>query len=213
MQLSFVRPAAQWYDARSRESRHALRRCGLTNPRWIYATVRMDDAQTLAFVDALGFVRVPALDFEDPQRPLAAITRDHGVGGVIAGTRDLVYRDLGLEPPAAFDRRDAVRRALRDFHDSVALSANPLAQGTGTTQRAEHVRARVIAALDIAFGSRPDDRLTRAVIERGYFDADGGHDRAQRELFMSRTTYFRRASTGLDRITVAIDSLTDSIST
>ena len=90
-----------------------ITRCGLANPRWIYATVLSDDAQTLAFVGALGFVRVPELDVDDPRRPLTSIVRDHGPGGVMAGTRDLVYRDLGLEPPTAFDNRDAVRQALR----------------------------------------------------------------------------------------------------
>ena len=181
-----------------------ITRCGLANPRWIYASVGADDQQTMSFVEALGFVRVPELDLADETRPVISILRDHGAGGVVAGTRDLVYRDLGLEPPTAFDNRDAVRQALRDYHDSVALANNPLARGAGALPRAETVRALVLAALDLAFGARDDDQLTRSVIERGYIQPDGGHDRAQRELFMSRTTYFRRSSAGVDRIAAAI---------
>jgi len=45
--------------------------------------------------------------------------------------RDLRRRVLGLEPPTAFDNRDAVRQALRDYHDSIALAKNPLARGAG----------------------------------------------------------------------------------
>jgi len=192
-----------------------ITRCGLSNPRWIYASVVSQDVQTLEFVGALGFVRVPELDHNDPRRPLTSIVRDHGPGGVVAGTRDLVYRDLGLQPPTAFDNREAVRQALRDYHDSIALANNPLARGAGALPRAETVRALVLAALDLAFGARDDDQLTRSVIERGYIRPDGGHDRAQRELFMSRTTYFRRSSVGVDRIAAAIKPplTTDSIPT
>ncbi|MCY7300523.1 MAG: hypothetical protein LH616_15090, partial [Ilumatobacteraceae bacterium] len=181
-----------------------ITRCGLANPRWIYASVAADDTPTLAFVGALGFVHVPELDVTDHRRPLITIVRDHGPGGVMARTRDLVYRDLGLEPPTSFDNRDAVRQALRDYHDSIALAKNPLARGAGALPRAETVRALVLSALDLAFGDRDDDQLTRSVIERGYIQPDGGHDRAQRALFMSRTTYFRRSSAGVDRIAAAI---------
>lgn len=181
-----------------------IARCGLSNPRWLYAFVAPNDASTMAFVCALGFVRVPELDLDDPQRPLLSMVLDHGPGGVLAGTRDLVYRDLGLEAPPTLDTRDAVRQALRDYHDSIALAENPLAHGEGVLPRAERVRALVLSAIDEAFGTREDDRLTRSVIERGYLQPDGGHERARRELFMSRTTYFRRSSVGVDRIAAAI---------
>lgn len=108
-----------------------------------------------------------------------------------------IHRELGLPPPAArLDPQevgaDVVREALRAFHDPLALAACPLARGTTTATRAASVRRVLTDAVDRAFGATPDAELHRAVLRRGYLDADGSHARAQVDLHVSRSAYFRR---------------------
>ena len=46
-------------------------------------------------------------------------------------------------------------------------------------------------ALVEAFGPTEPDQLLRRAIERTYLDPDGGHGIAQRELHMSRSSFYR----------------------
>jgi hypothetical protein len=89
---------------------------------------------------------------------------------------------------------------LRSFHDPGALAASPLARGGSANQRAESVRRLLRDAVDSAFGDSRDEVLQRAVIEHAYLDPGGGHEVAAEELYMSRTTYFRRLRIAVDRV-------------
>ena len=55
-------------------------------------------------------------------------------------------------------------------------------------------------AIDAAFGESYDEDLQRRIIERGYFDPQGGHERAAMELNVSRATYFRRLRRASERV-------------
>jgi hypothetical protein len=109
-----------------------------------------------------------------------------------------------MSPPRSAERHeraaDAVRDALRSFHDPVALAASPLGRGMKSEERAESVRELLREAVDSTFGDSPDQRLLRAAVQRGYLDPAGGHSRAMLELNVSRTTYFRRLADGSERV-------------
>ena len=118
-----------------------------------------------------------------------------------------VLATLGVEAPA--EDRDAlcvavVRDALRAFHDPLTLAASPLARGAGPDERAASVRRRLAAGIERAFGATPDEQLQRAVLERGYLDADRGHGPAARELHLSRSAYFRRLATATERLALLL---------
>lgn len=178
--------------------------CGIPNVRCFYGAVDASSPAARRLSAAIGAVRVPELDVADGERTVECHVLDHGPGGLIGTARALVYRDLGLPPPApvpdAGPGADAVRDALRAFHDPVALAASPLARGAGAAARAESVRALLRAATAAAFGDSDDERLQRRIVERGYLDPDGGHGRAAHELRLSRTTYFRRLATASARV-------------
>jgi hypothetical protein len=131
-------------------------------------------------------------------------SRDWGAGGVLGFLRDCVYRELGLPPPATGTptevAAETVREALRCFRSASRLAANPLARGGAERERAESVRRLVRNAVAETFGDSPSERLLHAVVVRGYLAADGGHERAQLELYVSRTTYFRRLGEASARV-------------
>lgn len=181
----------------------ATLRCGLPNVRWFYGPVDSRDPRARGLAEAIGARHVPELDVTDGERRIECHVADHGPDGVIGNVRAMVYRDLGMVPPAvarpAVDDQD-VRQALRSFHDPVALAASPLARGSAAAARADSVRALLQRALAGAFGESADERLQRATIERGYLDRGAAHGRAMRELNLSRTTYFRRLAAATARI-------------
>lgn len=95
-----------------------------------------------------------------------------------------------------------VRLALRRYHRPLDLARNALAPPAGTpTERAAAVRAVLHAAVDEGFGGSADERLLAETIRRGYFDPDGGHERAALDLNVSRATYFRKLREACDRVT------------
>lgn len=55
-------------------------------------------------------------------------------------------------------------------------------------------------AIDEVFGESDTDQLLRRAIERTYLDADGGHGTAQRELHMSRSSFYRHLQRARDRL-------------
>ena len=62
------------------------------------------------------------------------------------------------------------------------------------------MRRLLLGAVDGAFGDSADEQLQRAVIQRGYLDADGGHIVAQLELNLARSAYFRRLADASARV-------------
>jgi hypothetical protein len=107
-------------------------------------------------------------------------------------------------PPLRPATEAAVRDALREFHDPVALAANPLAEGSDVARRAEFVRARLTAALPTAFGRSASEQRLRRLIERSYLDPTGGHRRAMSEAHLSRSTYYRRLGEATARLQAAV---------
>jgi len=129
---------------------------------------------------------------------------DYGPGGLIAALRRVVYRELGLPPPAEPDDLrvdvEAVRDALRSFNVPSKLAQSPLA-GPGTVQeRAESVRRRLIEAAEVAFGTSESEQLLRRVLVLGYLHPAQNHARAALDLSMSRASYFRRLKLASERL-------------
>jgi hypothetical protein len=179
-------------------------RSGLANMRYMYGGLAPDDHAGQAFMRALGYVRTPELDVRDGERTICCQVNDMGLAGAMGLIRDIVYRDMGLLPPAALEPdtvgEEAVRDALRCFHQPIALTASPLARGATVEERVASVRRLLRSAVVTCFGDSADERLQRAVIERGYLNPDGGHVRAQRELHLSRAAYFRRLADASTRV-------------
>jgi hypothetical protein len=177
---------------------------GVRSARYMYGTTDPGGREAHEFLLALNFERVPELDVEDGERTVCSYFVDWGPGGLVRTFRDLVYLDLGIAPPApavsAALPVDAVRDALRSFHDPIALAASPLGHGGRGDERAASVQALLRQATASAFGDSPEQCLQRQVIERGYLDPDGGHARAMLDLSVSRTTYFRRLAEASDRL-------------
>ncbi|ADB50302.1 hypothetical protein [Conexibacter woesei] len=177
---------------------------GLPNVQLLYGHADPADAEAQELSRALGAVVVPELEVRDGSRVVECHLIDHGQGGILAATRALLYRDLGLPAPPARTTEEVaaatVREALRAFHDPLALAASPLAQGATVEARAASVRGLLREAVAAAFGDSDDERLLRATLERGYLDGAGGHARAALALNVSRTTYFRRLAEASERL-------------
>lgn len=186
----------------------SILRSGLVNPRYNYIPIDPDNDAAVAFAQAVGTTHVAELDVAFGKRRIQCHVLDHGAGGILGNQRDQIYRELGLTapllggqpaPPRPIDVED-VRDALRDLHQPLALAASPLAKGDTPEQRAESVRALLREAIDAAFGSSYDEDLQKRIIERGYLDPQGGHERAAMELNVSRATYFRRLRRASERV-------------
>jgi hypothetical protein len=182
----------------------ALRAC-TTATRQQYCVVDARDRSSLEFNRNAGVDQLTALDGTIDGRALHYHLLDHGPDGIMATARALVYRDLGLTAgprPVEREPLDAgvVRDALRAFRDPAVLATSPLARGVTVTERAASVRSRVQSAIEAELGHSGADQLLRAVLERGYLDADGSHERAILELYVSRATYFRRLADAVERV-------------
>jgi hypothetical protein len=130
-----------------------------------------------------------------------------------AGLHDLVVQRLSAGPLGDADRvlieevadevvglirtflphRDGTLvEAVRRFHDDDWLAGSRFAGSEGSAPaRADAARRLVRAQVDAAFGSSPADELMHTAIVRGYLDPHGGHLVAQRELHLSRATFYR----------------------
>jgi hypothetical protein len=186
----------------------SILRSGLTNPRYNYIPIDPDNEAAVAFAQAVGTSHIESLDVSFGRRRIHCHVLDHGAGGILGNQRDQIYRELGLTPPRSgaqpapprpIDIED-VRDALRDMHQPLALATSPLARGESPDERADSVRALLREAIGAAFGDSYDEDLQRRIIERGYFDPQGGHERAAMELNVSRATYFRRLRRASERV-------------
>ncbi|WP_426571190.1 ATP-binding protein [Aquihabitans sp. McL0605] len=171
----------------------ALAAGAVRTPRYVYVTATAWNEHD--GTAPLGYQDVPELRRHDDERELSTIMTDFGPDGAVGQIYNLVLMEQQVEPsPQAGVQALALVAALRSFHDDVALAASPLAPadaGDDEAERAEAVREVVRQSIDAAFGpSAPDQELRRA-IERTYLDPDGGHGVAQRELHMSRSSFYR----------------------
>lgn len=168
----------------------AIRRGSIRDPRYIYVTAparREDDGTVL-----LGYEHIAELDRGDDERRLVTIMSDFGPDGATGQVFGLIQMEQQAPPEdaAPAGRGLALVAALRSFNDDDALAGSPLADRSGD---ADAVRAEVRRAIDVAFGESDSeaDALLRLAIERTYLDVDGGHGIAQRELHMSRSSFYR----------------------
>jgi len=134
---------------------------------------------------------------------------DDGLVSAPAPGRRFVRPGQGT-PPADPDGHapvtaDDVRLALRRYHRPLDLAASPMAPAVGTpAERATAVRTELDRAVRDGFGDSIDERLLAETIRRGYFDPNGGHERAALDLNVSRATYFRKLREACDRVADAV---------
>lgn len=95
---------------------------------------------------------------------------------------------------------EAVRDALRKFHQPDLLALSPLARGRARQERAEHVRALLRAAVECSFGPAPREQELRRTVEAAYLEQGRSHDEVARELGLSPSAYFTRLRRAVDRI-------------
>jgi hypothetical protein len=174
---------------------------GLTNPRLAYLPIHPRLPEALEFARVLGARHVPELDLELAGVRVECHLLDYGPGGLLGAQRDVVYAELGLSaPPAPPIDVEVVRQALRDLAVPARLAASELATGDSLKERAESVRALLADAAKHAFGETADELLLRRVLTRGYLDPAPTHELAAKELNLSRSAYFRRLKTAVERI-------------
>lgn len=169
------------------------------NARYVYVTAttwRSDDG-----TEVLGYHDVPELRRRDRERELTTIMTDFGPDGAVGQMYNLILAEQGVAQIAPTESTAlAYDAALRSFLDDDALAASPLAPPAGSTaDRAEAVRTKVRQRLNSTFAATSADQLLRQAIERTYLDSDGGHGTAQRELHMSRSTFYRHLRRGRER--------------
>ena len=124
-------------------------------------------------------------------------------GGLLGAQRDVVYRELGLEPPRETAGRIdelQVREALRNLGSPHKLARSPLGRGEGTAERAAYVRGLIEDARERAFGETHEERLLERVLVRGYLEPAASHEAAADELHLSRSAYFRRLKAASQRV-------------
>ena len=184
----------------------ALLRASRSNPRYVYMTINEEIEMGQVFARMVGAARVPELGAQPGRERLLAWLIDFGPGGFLANQRELVYRELNLEPPPRPPERvesvraEQVRDALRNLDRPPELARSPLAEGDDVTERAESVRSLLTEASEKAFGQQPEERLLRDVIVLGYLDPAPSHEAAAERLYLSRSSYFRRLKQGVDRV-------------
>ena len=145
-------------------------------------------------------------DYSERERALLALMAPHleAAWDRVEERERLLARVAELEGPASAEASAAaeVRDALRNFHRPALLARSPLAAGTDPRARAEFVRLRLTEAVAHAFGSSPEEQLLRTVVERGYLEPGSKHEQVARELYLSRTAYFRRLGRASERVAV-----------
>jgi hypothetical protein len=182
----------------------AVLRSGLPNVERSYILDSDTDDDSLAFFRAVGATHEPGLDTEVEGRRVECWVVDHGPGGMLGQVRDAIRAEAGAPAPAAAERRDedlhrAALDAVRDCTRPRALATNPLARdGAG------ELRVGIRRAVAAAFGSSPDDRLLRQVVELADLDETVNHDQAIARLSVSRATYFRRLRQARERVAAAL---------
>jgi hypothetical protein len=180
---------------------------GLANVRYSYIPMVAENRAAIEFSTSVGGRAIPELSVQVDGQTLECHVIDHGPGGMIGQLREVLYGELGLPVSASAPRRPDsvfgagdVRDALRNFHRPGELAHSSIAVGATPEERAESVRTVLRDAADRAFGSSADERLLRAVVERGYLEPDTKHELAAEQLNLSRTAYFRRLRQASERL-------------
>jgi hypothetical protein len=174
------------------------------NPRYAYLPINPRLPGAIEFSRALEGRHIEGLDAEVGKVRIECHVVDWGPGGVLGAQRDLIYRELGLTPPAPADTAAkltaAVRHALRNLDRPHALADSALATGKTLEERAQSVRALLEDAADRAFAPGAGDQLTRQALILGYLEPLQSHEVAAERLSLSRSAYFRRLQRATERV-------------
>lgn len=185
-------------------------RSGLTNPRVFYLPISPANAASVAFARDAGARHVPELDVRFGELCHECHVIDFGPDGLLGAQLDAIYGELGIHrarPAAQPSRRAAaitaadVHQALRDLDRPSRLAESPLATAVGGAHPAVAVRALLTRSAAAAFGTNPGETLMRDLVHRAYVEHRVSHEDAAHELFVSRSTYFRRLRRATDRVT------------
>ena len=95
---------------------------------------------------------------------------------------------------------EAVREALRRFHEPDLLALSPLARGRARDARAEHVQDLLCAAIDHALGAGARDQELRRTLEAAYLGVRRNHEQTADALCLTRPVYFLRLRRALERV-------------
>ena len=179
-------------------------RAAHSNPRYAYLPINPRLPGAPEFSRALGGRRIEALDAVIGKVRIECHLVDYGPGGLLGAQRDLIYRELGLAPPANVDNHPqvtaAVRAALRNLDRPHALACSELAVGSTLEDRAGSVRALLEEAVERAFAPGAGEQLTRQALILGYLDPQPNHELAAERLSMSRSAYFRRLQRATEQV-------------
>jgi hypothetical protein len=174
------------------------------NPRWFYGPLDPTNEREVRFARAMGAEHLAHLDVDVGPRRVECRRIDHGPGGVIGLTRDIVYRELGIAPrlpPTA----EQVRRALQAVRGRGDLAGSPLTSADlPPAEQRREARSRLSSAADDAFGSGSEDRLLRATLDLAYLDEDADPATAPQVLNVSRATFYRRLATATELLALAL---------
>ncbi len=205
---------------------HPVKISDLSATEWRRSELRNDGYRRVGLVHEMaahfswapGSVSCAALhrsgsDFDERERALLGLITPHleaasdrvslherllaRIAALEAGPEGDADGSVGVAPEA---RPEDVRDALRNFHRPALLARNPLATGSDPRARVQLIRSRLTEATAHAFGATTEELLLRSVVERGYLDRRTTHEQVARELYLSRTAYFRRLSRASERI-------------
>jgi AAA ATPase domain len=174
------------------------------NPRYAYLPINSQLPGATEFSRALGGQHIAGLDAILGKVRIECHLVDYGADGVLGAQRDLIYRELGLVPPAGADNHAgltaAVRHALRNIDRPHVLAESELAIGETLEERARSVRSQLEEAAKRAFGPGAGEELTRQTLVLGYIDPTPSHELAAEQLSLSRSAYFRRLQRATERV-------------
>jgi hypothetical protein len=185
---------------------------GLANPAAAYLPIARGDPAGQAFSAACGAAAVPELATQHAGVWVECHVLDYGTGGLLAAQRAEIYRELALPmpPPPTPPTFDVVRDALRHLGSPAILAVGPLAPTSGPpAARAQSVRVLIDEAVRDAFGPSVEDQQLRRVLLRGYLQPAPTHELAAAELNLSRTAYFRRLRTAVERVAACLAAAED----
>ncbi len=186
----------------------AIARGAVGDPRHVYLPIARPDAAA-PILALLGARHLPELDAVVGGRTVECHLLDLGERGLLGAQLALVHAELGLRPapPARFaaDRRRLWKDAIRAYQRPAELAESPLASGGSRVERVASLRRAIDTAVAHCFGGAHDERLLHDVLRCAYLVPELGHKRAQYELGLSRTTYFRKLRVALAR---TLDELT-----
>ncbi len=189
----------------------------VTHPEAAWSAVYMaDPAFWQPHFEGVHFVRAPPADFELDGRRFGAFVHDwraEPAAAWIVGERrpmpfateaTMAADERHADVPATFV--DAVRQALRDFHDAEALRRGALARALssdGGALDALALRARLRDAVE-QLGAHPRDRKFSDAIWHTYLEPMHKQEQVAAELGVPFATYRYRLQQGIERIAAAL---------